>query len=97
MLAVAGGFVWIWMSQGLDRPWLAALNAVVLVMLLAGSLAFVLARWRILRRSTGGAADAELWMRKDRWAMLSAYLFRLVFVILFATFLVTIAVQSLRN
>jgi hypothetical protein len=91
MLATAAAFVWLSRSAEPASVWIDALVVLVFAGLLAGSWAFLVSRWKMLRGASPGAAGG-----RDRWTRLSRRLFGLVFVVLFATWLATILVQSLR-
>jgi hypothetical protein len=91
MLATAAAFVWLSRRAEPASVWIDALVVLVFAGLLAGSWAFLVSRWKIYRGAAPGP-DAG----GDRWTRLSRRLFGLVFVVLFATWLATILVQSLR-
>jgi hypothetical protein len=91
MLAVAAMFVWLSGRAEPGSVWVDVLVVAVFAALLAGSWAFLVSRWEIFRGSSPAAAGGG-----DRWAALSARLFRLVVVVLFVTWVATILVQSLR-
>jgi hypothetical protein len=85
--------VWVQAQHGWQEPGSAIFGIALMLLVLAGSLAMVISRWNVLRRSTGDdAVDAAFW-RKDRWHVLSKRLIWLVFAILFGTFAVTILRQ----